>query len=78
MDIRISSEKIKELVEYLNGDKEYSRLTKEYETMERRLGMYAENLPEDGNDAYWGLREASDALRWRMMELICLRYEKLK
>ena len=70
-----TARKITVLLKKVSEDREYAHLLAEYQTMEYRLGELADHLTAAEQNVLWDYKETSDAIHYRILEVICEQFE---
>lgn len=75
MDTMEKLKRVHGLFQIARQDPEYSALGEEYDKLEERYAIMVQKLEEEDENLAWEFVLVSDSMNWRMMELICERYD---
>lgn len=67
--------RIQRLFSMAGTDPKYAEMKKEYIRLEKVFSKLAQQLPEDAEDNLWAFVCTSEEMNWRMLELICEKYD---
>ena len=70
MDLEAKREKIHRLFQMARKDPRYAAMTKEYNALEKKFSRMTQGLSPKDEDLAWAFVCVSDAMNYRMMELL--------
>jgi DNA-binding NarL/FixJ family response regulator len=65
--------RVREMFAMARKDEKYAKLTSEYEILEMEFARIARKLSDEEQDILWGFICTSDAMNWRILELVAER-----
>lgn len=65
--------RVREMFAMARKDEKYAKLTSEYEILEMEFTRIARKLSDEEQDILWGFICTSDAMNWRILELVAER-----
>ena len=65
--------RVREMFAMARKDEKYAELTAEYEILEMEFAEIARKLSDAEQDILWGFVCTSDAMNWRILELVAER-----
>ena len=65
--------RVREMFAMARKDEKYAELTAEYEMLEMEFAQIARKLSDAEQDILWGFVCTSDAMNWRILELVAER-----
>lgn len=66
--------KVKMLFKMARGDARYAAMSRKYQQLEEKAGQVLQKLGREDKDIVWDFICTSDAMNWRMLEILCERF----